>query len=70
MNLYFLYYIKIGFKSYKFADKLNRRHLQHHTFINILVTRMITFIKTKKSVDQTNSDNYRVSANITKYHIN
>ena len=34
-------------------------------------TRMTTFIKTKfkKSDDQTNSDKYRVAANITEYHI-
>ena len=40
-------------------------------YIVNFITRMTTFIKTKfkKLDDQTNTDKYRVAANITKYHI-
>ncbi len=77
MKLYFMLvilYQNLIKKNCNFADKLNRRRcLQHHTFINILVTRMITFVKAKKSVDQTNSG-YKycklniISINLTKNH--
>ncbi len=44
---------------------------KHDNNTNTNLTRMTTFIKTKfkKSDDQTNIDNYRVSANIKEYHI-